>query len=364
MDNIQQLITNAKKEKAGSTASAIGSGLSLLGGVGNLATSFMAPYESSQGADIANSAIDSASALASNFGPWGQLVSGGLQVGKAGFNAIDSIFGSNAKTYNKDTRVDMFSGLGGVSASNTLASNLSGKRYGATNKKGLKKANLAVENANLNKKATNDLLTNTLKRQQADVNSYADESASYLNKMYGNNPSNMLIGKRGIKIKKKNRGKFTESAERAGMSVQEFANKVLANKEDYSPVMVKRANFAKNAATWKHLNGGIITRFRLGGKISSTPNVVVEGVLHAHKNNLASIDPHLAESITEKGVPVVSLENGNIIQHAEVECEELILNKEVTDKLELLYKDGSKDAALKAGKLLTLELIKNTIDKS
>lgn len=61
-----------------------------------------------------------------------------------------------------------------------------------------------------------------------------------------------------INIKKKNRGKFTASAKRAGMGVQEFARHVLANKDDYSSTLVKRANFARNAAGWKHALGGYI----------------------------------------------------------------------------------------------------------
>ena len=51
----------------------------------------------------------------------------------------------------------------------------------------------------------------------------------------------------GIHIKKKNRGKFTASAKRAGMSVQEFARHVLANKDKYSTTQIHRANFARNS---------------------------------------------------------------------------------------------------------------------
>lgn len=61
-----------------------------------------------------------------------------------------------------------------------------------------------------------------------------------------------------INIKKKNRGKFTESANRAGMGVQEFARHILANKDKYSSTLVKRANFARNSAGWKHAEGGPI----------------------------------------------------------------------------------------------------------
>lgn len=63
--------------------------------------------------------------------------------------------------------------------------------------------------------------------------------------------------KGGIHINPANKGKFTASAERAGMGVQEFARHVLANKEDYSSTQVKRANFARNAAGWKHEMGGV-----------------------------------------------------------------------------------------------------------
>lgn len=61
-----------------------------------------------------------------------------------------------------------------------------------------------------------------------------------------------------INIKKKNRGKFTESASRAGMGVQEYARHILANKDKYSSTLIKRANFARNAAGWKHALGGYI----------------------------------------------------------------------------------------------------------
>lgn len=62
----------------------------------------------------------------------------------------------------------------------------------------------------------------------------------------------------GIHINPVNKGKFTASAQAAGMGVQEFASHVLANKEDYSSTQVKRANFARNASKWKHQDGGPI----------------------------------------------------------------------------------------------------------
>lgn len=61
----------------------------------------------------------------------------------------------------------------------------------------------------------------------------------------------------GIHIKPSRKGTFTAAATKHGMGVQEFASKVLANKSNYSPKMVKKAAFAKAASKFKHCYGGI-----------------------------------------------------------------------------------------------------------
>jgi hypothetical protein len=62
----------------------------------------------------------------------------------------------------------------------------------------------------------------------------------------------------GIHIKESKKGTFTAAAKKHGMGVQEFARKVLANKDKYSAAMVKKANFARNASKWKHADGGYV----------------------------------------------------------------------------------------------------------
>lgn len=52
----------------------------------------------------------------------------------------------------------------------------------------------------------------------------------------------------GINIDPSKKGTFKAQATRMDMSVQEAASHILNNKEDYSPAMVKKANFAKNFA--------------------------------------------------------------------------------------------------------------------
>ena len=71
----------------------------------------------------------------------------------------------------------------------------------------------------------------------------------------------------GIYIKPSKRGTFTAAAKKRGMGVQEFASKVMANKEDYSSAMVKKANFAKNAAKWKKQFGGFIEDEEMYGPV-------------------------------------------------------------------------------------------------
>ena len=71
----------------------------------------------------------------------------------------------------------------------------------------------------------------------------------------------------GININPANEGKFTEWAAKRGMTVQEAANKVMANRSKYTADVVKMANFAKNAAGWKKAMGGRI--YEEGGMLNS-----------------------------------------------------------------------------------------------
>lgn len=73
----------------------------------------------------------------------------------------------------------------------------------------------------------------------------------------------------GIHIKKSHRGLFTKEAKEHGMGVQEFASHVLANKDKYSPEVVKRANFARNA-----------TKFALGGDMQTNGSDFSNGLMH------------------------------------------------------------------------------------
>jgi len=86
---------------------------------------------------------------------------------------------------------------------------------------------------------------------------------------YGNQTYNNMYENGGsINIKPENRGKFSASAQNAGMGVQQFASHVLANKDDYSTLQVQRANFARNFGGNHHAaNGATVTNYGFGEDI-------------------------------------------------------------------------------------------------
>ena len=97
----------------------------------------------------------------------------------------------------------------------------------------------------------------------------------------------MARKKSKINIKESKKGTFTKAARKRGMSVQAFARLVLANKDKYSSVMVKKANFARNAKKFKHQSGGVLfpnatTYSELGSipnnQINYTPSTVTSNI--------------------------------------------------------------------------------------
>ena len=74
-----------------------------------------------------------------------------------------------------------------------------------------------------------------------------------------------------IRIKPSKRGTFTAAATKHGKSVQAFASQVLSHPENYSSAMVKKANFARNAAKW-HTDGGFLKEYPDGGRLRGKQN--------------------------------------------------------------------------------------------
>lgn len=209
---------------------------------------------------------------------------------------------------------DMRSAYGGSTGDIDAAQSLGNKRFLF----GKRKANKFIDKANY----YNDVITgisseNKLRKQ----NTYGTDLASqnYM-RLQGLDQNRMQVGKNGMKIPE-----------------LEKAREILLKFSQELPI------------------------YKDGGKL----NIIVEGSLHARKNNLENINSDLKGYITKKGIPVISYsDGGDIIQHAEIEGGELILNKDLTIQLEELYKKGTEEAMIEAGKLLAIALIKDTEDKT
>lgn len=117
----------------------------------------------------------------------------------------------------------------------------------------------------------------------------------------------------GIHIKKSHRGLFTKEAKEHGMGVQEFASHVLANKDKYSPEVVKRANFARNA-----------TKFALGGDMQTNGSDFSNGLMHIDAGGSHESSPHdgVQLGIDAKGKP-------NLVEEGETIFDDYVFSKRI-----------------------------------
>lgn len=332
----------------------IGNTMSKAGGYADMIGSFIPKKEQSALTTGLNQGYDAAANMISSVPGVGTIVGGAMKIGgmlSDGLTALgvgtdqmtttDKILDSKfmkltpmglvnafgakkADTIYKDNETweQQGSAYGGSMSKVDDALTKSGKKYGTFSGKARRKANEQIAEA---------------KRQQnlvADINQEAQDAFAASNYSgiglrnelaLSGGYRNMAVGKQGMKI-----------LDKESQWAREVLNKAKKHKEEQPP------------------------KFEEGGKV----NVIPDGALHAHKHHLEEIDPKLKE-VTSKGIPVITEEDGGKLkQHAEIERNEIIFRLEVTKELEDLMKDGSDEAAIKAGKLLTHEIINNTIDNT
>lgn len=141
----------------------------------------------------------------------------------------------------------------------------------------------------------------------------------------------------------------------------EFFKYLRTNENQYGDNMRDLLYMYNDENLSKIFNIGNTQSFKQGGQMS----VIPEGALHAHKNHMEGA----GEDFTAKGIPVVDNKGE---QQAEIERDEIIFRKEVTDKMEELFKkykeedSASKkdDIAIEMGKILTCEITKHTEDRT
>ena len=175
-----------------------------------------------------------------------------------------------------------------------------------------------IATANRNNQLLTDMNITNTQRKKSD---YAlDLAQQNLNRYAGTNYMNMRMGRSGMKIQ----------------SLEEI-RELLKNR------VVEELD---------------VQKFAEGGSL------MPDGKLHKELNHINELGEQY-EDLTRKGIPVVTLdEGGSLSQVAEVEKDEWIWNLEFTQQIEALWKDGSEEAMIEAGKLLTEELLRNTDDIS
>lgn len=134
-----------------------------------------------------------------------------------------------------------------------------------------------------------------------------------------------------IHIKPSKRGTFTAAAKKHGKSVQSFASQVLANKENYSPAMVKKANFARNAAKWHSFGGDLNTN---GGDFSNGLIIIGNGGTH-EENPMEGVQM----GMDAQGIPNL-VEEGEVIFNDYVFSDRMKVPKAIRSKYKLKEKKG------------------------
>ncbi len=257
--------------------------------------------------DVANSAAK----IATKFGPMGYVAAAGIK----GLNFATKAFGENVKGFD-----------GGTGSSGFQDFTTQSKQFRGLNPFGASKSSQAYQ-AQVSKQKEKFAAAKSIVEQQKQQNEARKQS----------------LGNQNISTQQQLDGGLDYSSVLAKEGGQ--LNNLIERVEDSNIVEVFVQNLQK------------ITALKNGG------SVIPSGALHKNKHNL-EID-ELDGKITTKGIPVISVEEGGeIIQHAEIERDEVILEITLSKKLEKLYYDGSDEAATEAGRLLANELMESTTDNT
>ena len=321
------MISNANPLYAGAGRLAMGAVNKITGGT--------------DGMTVQDSLLGSGSiaAMAAGFGgPVGWGVAGAYLLASGINAATGKTTTDNAyKSFmDKDKLTDVASGYTDMDLENE-AQQLYNKKYGGFSRGAYKKAQKKINQAQM--QMTNKMdIRDTAKLGQIRAGMVDANNIKYQMSINGGYKP-LAIGRDGLKI----------TPERL-KEAKEIAKCIRKKRSARFNVIPAEAREAMRDVT--KVPNDAVPFFQEGGQM----NVIPEGSLHARLHHMED-DEH----ITKKGIPVVDL-NGK--QQAEIERNEIIFRKEVTAELEKLFRDGSDEAAIEAGKLLAKEIIENTDDRT
>lgn len=289
----------------GATGVMLGQGISggLSTGVGNV----------TQGLSTITSAIP---------GPWGAVAGAGLNVmgglvnrlfgSQINEQAVSNFRNQNTQMANTVLNADNYDSLLSQYSDVSLLGDISKSQVG---KDGLfsNKAKNLTASLNRDRDFANERYLSSVRNSVDNIRTNEMLNANYaayggpLTMRYTGTMSpfgNTFANGGNIHIKPSKRGTFTAAAKKHGKSVQSFASQVLANKENYSPAMVKKANFARNAAKWHSFGGDLNTN---GGDFSNGLIIIGNGGTH-EENPMEGVPM----GVDKQGVPNL-VEEGEVI---------------------------------------------------
>lgn len=344
-------------EMAGTSAGKAAMGLGVISAAGNMVDKAVMGDKNfgAQSAAIDTAVHGVSGALMKSGNPYAMAAGAALEVG----NFLTKAGGQTVQGFDVDIKSSGYGNMGHKESSSSrdfgAILGLGGLNAAATQRK-LKQRN---EEAQMALKASN--VADTVKfEQEARMNSVDDVIQQNEIALQGGIDTSLLAAKHGARLEHIQKQSKRVNSDPEEVIVHEDV--IIETPEEViidTPVVK-----AQNGAKLEHI------------EVSEEQNVIPSGAMHKNKN-------HIDLEITEKGIPVITVEDDSVetfeeikeqedtlVQHAEVEEAEIIFNKELTIFIENLRKqwhekDNKDDSiCLEAGMRLAKEIIENTEDNT
>lgn len=282
-------------------------------------------------------------------GPWGAIAGAGLNVigglvnrlfgSQINEQAVSNFRNQNTQMANTVLNADNYDSLLSQYSDVSLLGDISKSQVGKDGLFSNKAKNLTVS-LNRDRDFANERYLSSVRNSVDNIRTNEMLNANYaayggpLTMRYTGAMSpfgNTFANGGNIHIKPSKRGTFTAAAKKHGKSVQSFASQVLANKENYSPAMVKKANFARNAAKWHSFGGDLNTN---GGDFSNGLIIIGNGGTH-EENPMEGVQM----GMDAQGIPNL-VEEGEVIFNDYVFSDRMKVPKAIRSKYKLREKKG------------------------
>lgn len=329
-------------------------------GVTNTVTDIISKADPTVGAVMKVGAFANDALKALGLGTDGVTVADQIIDGVPVLGAVNGLFGKRTRDFHADneTIADVGGSYGGTVGDIHEAEEKARKKYGLFSSSARKKANAFINEAERKQSLMADI-ADDVRDQEAAVASMGDlYSNAYAFQLAGGFNPKLLRAEKGAKIEEPFvpdiLDRIVPGAYRSGGVMGQVIDPASGGITDWTPEII---------GVWE---AGIIPAKREGGRIESQQkSVIPDGALHKNRHHIEN-----ADGFTKKGIPVVD-DTG--VQQAEIERDEIIFTKEVTEKLEELCKKycsedstakEKDEAAVEAGKLVAEEIMLNTDDRT